>query len=107
MVLRETFWTEEQPTISPQERELQKAERWAEVEGGGKRQRAKKQESTTPQEREMLKIELRAEAVWRKFSVATAFYWLSGRKPNMTIKEAVEIVDEVRALDGRAYPFVD
>lgn len=107
MVLRETFWTEGQPTTSPQERELQKAERWAEVEGGGERQRAKKQESTTPQERERLKEELRAMAVWNKFSVASAFYWLAGRKPDMTIKEAVEIVDKVRQLDGRSYPFVD
>ena len=95
MVLRETFWTEEQPTTSPQERELQKAERWAEVEGGGKRQR--------DAERELIKAELRK----RKFSVAGAFYWLAWRKPDMTISEAVTLVEVLRMLDGSANPFVD
>ena len=99
MVLRETFWTEEQPTTSPQERELQKAERWAEVEGGGERRK--------DAERERLKEELRQAAVRRKFRVSTAFYWLTGKWPGMMLKDATEIVDELRQLDGHEYPFMD
>ena len=59
-------------------------------------------------EKEQIKKDMLEDArTIKQFRVASAFYWLSGANPNMTIREAVEIVTELRGLEGDEYPFVD
>ena len=61
----------------------------------------------TTMEKETLKNAIIEAAKTQNMNVSSAFYFLKGERPELTVKDACEIVSELRLLPMNEYPFRD